>query len=301
MIYAITVSYNPLIQNLTSQFEKLLPQVDKIILIDNGSKNQNEIQNSINQINIQLKLLSENIGIAGAQNIGIKIAEEEGADYVIFFDQDSFPEEKLVLKLSKISENHEILDNKLNMVGPVSQDMRTGRKSFFLVKKSLGFKNQFCQDINTDVILCNFLISSGSIIPIKIFQKIGNFRDDFFIDHVDTEFCIRMKNAGFKIYGTCSTKIYHNLGDRIQKIWMGRWREVSIHSPLRNYYISRNTFYMIFYMPMDILWRIRLLKRVLYYFLYSILFTSSRITRIQYFLLGLKDGLFKKLGKIKID
>ena len=85
MIYAITVSYNPLIQNLTSQFEKLLPQVDKIILIDNGSKNQNEIQNSINQINVQLKLLTENIGIAEAQNIGIKIATEEEAEYVIFF------------------------------------------------------------------------------------------------------------------------------------------------------------------------------------------------------------------------
>jgi rhamnosyltransferase len=222
-------------------------------------------------------------------------------DHIIFFDQDSIPEDNLVTKLLEISTNFEIIDNKPNMVGPVPQDMRSGRNSYFLVKKSLGFINQFCNDKHSRAIECNFLISSGSLISSKIFEKIGNFRSDFFIDHVDTEFCTRMENAGFKMYGTCSTKIYHNLGDRIQKIWFGRWREISIHSPLRNYYMSRNTIYMTLYLPINLLWKIRIMRRFISYLIYSLFFTSPRRIRLKLFLLGAKHGFFKKLGKLKID
>jgi rhamnosyltransferase len=301
MIYAITISYNPILKNLQTQIEKLLPQVDKIILVDNGSTNQTSLKSLFSKNKIFLILLPDNFGIAEAQNIGIKTATEDNVDHIIFFDQDSIPEDNLVTKLLEISTNYEIIDNKPNMVGPVSQDIRTGRNSYFLVKKSLGFINQFCNDNHSRAIECNFLISSGSLISSKIFEKIGNFRSDFFIDHVDTEFCTRMENAGFKMYGTCSTKIYHNLGDRIQKIWFGRWREISIHSPLRNYYMSRNTIYMTLYLPINLLWKIRIMRRLISYLIYSLFFTSPRRFRLKLFLLGAKHGFFKKLGKLKID
>lgn len=298
MIYAIVISFNPRILNLNLQFKNLQQQVHKIILIDNGSRNQTELQSLNTHEKLHIILLTKNLGIAEAQNIGIKIAEEEGAGYVIFFDQDSLPELNLVSKLLEISLNHEILDDRPNIIGPVSQDMRTGRKSFFLVKSLLGFKNQFCTDENRGIIQCNFLISSGTLIPIKVFKKIGTFRSDFFIDLVDTEFCIRATNAGINIYGVCETILYHNLGDSIKKIWFGRWREISIHSHIRNYYMSRNSIFMIFYIPMEILWKIRILKRVFYYFFFSIFFSPPRFTRLFYFIKGMKDGLFKNMGKL---
>jgi len=103
------------------------------------------------------------------------------------------------------------------------------------------------------------------------------------------------------MYGTCSTKIYHNLGDSVQKIWLGRWREISIHSPLRNYYMSRNSIYMTLYLPIDLYWKLRIMRRLILYLFYSLLFTTPRYTRLKFFILGAKHGISKKLGKIKVD
>ncbi|WP_244505189.1 glycosyltransferase, partial [Escherichia coli] len=67
-VLAIIVTYNPEIIRLTECINSLAPQVERIILVDNGSNNSDLIKNiSIN--NLEIILLSENKGIAFAQNV----------------------------------------------------------------------------------------------------------------------------------------------------------------------------------------------------------------------------------------
>jgi rhamnosyltransferase len=135
--------------------------------------------------------------------------------------------------------------NQLLVLGPVIKDLRTGNLSRFLVKKKWNFQNEIFHSGFDLVIPCDFLITSGTFLDIKIFDVVGMFDENLFIDHIDTEFCIRLKNHSINIYGSCKAILNHNLGDDVIEIWFGRWREVHKHSVLPNYYMSRNTIYLI--------------------------------------------------------
>ena len=38
---------------------------------------------------------------------------------------------------------------------------------------------------------------------LKIYKQVGLFRDDFFIDYIDTEYCLRIRQQGFNIIVAC--------------------------------------------------------------------------------------------------
>ncbi|WP_141036944.1 glycosyltransferase, partial [Escherichia coli] len=72
-VLAIIVTYNPEIIRLTECINSLAPQVERVILVDNGSNNSHLIKNIIIN-NLEIILLSENKGIAFAQNHGVTVS-----------------------------------------------------------------------------------------------------------------------------------------------------------------------------------------------------------------------------------
>ena len=85
-IGAIIILYNPDIKQTIHSIEILLPQVDKIYLIDNSYDSHQEHfpQND----NITYIPLFKNTGIASAQNFGIKNIIKDKCDFALFSDQD---------------------------------------------------------------------------------------------------------------------------------------------------------------------------------------------------------------------
>ncbi|MFP3480127.1 glycosyltransferase family 2 protein, partial [Burkholderia sp. SIMBA_057] len=79
--------------------------------------------------------------------------------------------------------------------------------------------------------------------------------ESFFIDHVDTEWCLRANAAGYALFGVCAARLDHELGDRIVRLWAIRWRAVPVHSPVRMYYMFRNTIRLLAATPMCWTWR----------------------------------------------
>ena len=57
------------------------------------------------------------------------------------------------------------------------------------------------------------IISSGSLIHIDVFKKIGLFRDDFFIDYIDFEFSVRARLNDFQISLVKDAILYHKQGN----------------------------------------------------------------------------------------
>ena len=58
----------------------------------------------------------QNLGIAGAQNIGIKEAIELGADFICLFDQDSIVPKNYVNQM--IQNFNELRDKKVGLITP---------------------------------------------------------------------------------------------------------------------------------------------------------------------------------------
>ena len=83
-VSAIIITFNPVHQELKLLVEKLKLQVSNIYIIDNNSSMPIDIDDSEQ---IDVTLLSDNMGIAYAQNIGINKALNDGFIDFILFDQ----------------------------------------------------------------------------------------------------------------------------------------------------------------------------------------------------------------------
>jgi len=90
-IAAVVVTYN-IGSQIISNVKTILPHVNKIFIIDNGS-NQTTIDHlkKLEKINnVKLILNTSNLGLAKAQNIGIKHALKENFKWVLLLDHDSY-------------------------------------------------------------------------------------------------------------------------------------------------------------------------------------------------------------------
>ena len=96
---AIIITYNPDLLIVKANVESLLESrfIKEIIIIDNGSEKKIDEMDDIP--NVTVKYMSSNLGIATAQNVGLKIAQHNGADFALLLDQDSEVNCHLVEKL----------------------------------------------------------------------------------------------------------------------------------------------------------------------------------------------------------
>jgi len=84
------------------------------------------------------------------------------------------------------------------------------------------------------------VITAGSLVSVSYHARLGGFRDDFFIDWLDTEYCYRARRLGGEVWMILKTLVYQRIGDT-RGLSIG-WRSVyaSNHAPIRRYYMARN-------------------------------------------------------------
>ena len=75
-------------------------------------------------------------------------------------------------------------------------------------------------------------------------KTVSGFREEFFIDDVDTEFCFKCIGAGFDIFIIRGTYINHFIGTITKRRYFFTKKALELHSPLRLYYIVRNGSYL---------------------------------------------------------
>ena len=86
-------------------------------------------------------------------------------------------------------------------------------------------------------------MTSGNIISLKAYEKIGGFKDWMFIDAVDFDYCLNLRDHGYDIWRLPQVELKHNLGSVVFKT-IGKRQFYSLnHSATRRYYIVRNRHY----------------------------------------------------------
>ena len=134
---------------------------------------------------------------------------------------------------------------------------------------------------------------------LRIYEQVGPFRDDFFIDYVDTEYCLRVKNHGLKIIVACSARLLHKLGNQKKFKVGGIEVRPTFHSAIRWYYISRNRISMIREYGMHFPhWLIYEMVINGYGFLRMLLFEDRKWKKILALTFGTLDGLKGQMGAI---
>ena len=298
IVSGIIVAYHPVQDDLKALLSIISSQVDHLVLVDNTDILDPLLSSLATTYSAHYIALHQNMGIAYAQNVGADIAIKKNSDYLLFLDQDSMPKTNLVSELLYEFKCHLDKGERVAAVGPRFEDVRSGNISNFVSTKH-GFpsRDRF-ESADKSSSFVNFLISSGSLISVDAFEAIGGNRNNYFIDHVDTEWCFRAISKGFKLIGCNKPLMVHSIGDKVVTVNFGIKLHISYHSPLRDYYMFRNTLLMLRDVKMSIVWRLFLLSRLLQFAIYFLIFAKEKRLRFRCILLGINHGLKRVSGKL---
>lgn len=227
-ILAGIVLFNPDIKRLECNINTIINQVDKVLLIDNNSKNIDEIKAlCFNNDKISIICNKENYGIAKALNQILNYSYENNFDWFLTLDQDSVSNSELISKY----------------------------KEFMSVEKNIAVITCEYEDLNVelpkynfgknDYILVDFCITSGSLNNTFAIKENCCFDDEMFIDMVDYDYCTSLIENNLKIIKINFKGFYHEVGKSVKKKILFKDEIVFNHSPFRTYYITRNSFYYI--------------------------------------------------------
>jgi rhamnosyltransferase len=216
---AVTVFYNP-DDSVKENIDTYINHVDRLYIVDNSERKNFSLINTL-QTDERIHYINnnENQGIAHALNTGAACAISDSFTFLLTMDQDSrFPDDSIAILKNSIDMN----DTNTGIIAPLFYEDEHERFPFSHLVS----------------------ITSGCIMNLNVYQKIGPFKDDFFIDSVDIEYCLRMHREGFSLKRIPSVIIDHQLGD-IKKQRFLFWEFSSTnHSALRRYYMIRNRFYI---------------------------------------------------------
>ena len=262
-----------------------------IILVNNDPEN-----NLFSLQSSQVTLINNptNIGLSAALNLGIKEAKRLGFKMVALFDQDTeLPSNFIQQMLHYI--NQYPVDKPVAIYSPIFHNhviKETGRhinfKPFRLIRGPVLETEDYAHP--------HYVITSGSIIPIKVLDHVGLMREELFIDFVDIEWCLRARQQGYEIVAINKVMIDHHLGDYAVSV---NGHHYPIHSPLRMYYYFRNAMYLYRLREIDWNWRLVDSARNLFRFLFYMLFVKNRSIYFKYIIKGYYHGLIKRMGKLE--
>lgn len=291
-VASVTVSFKPDLPALGRQLASLRPQVDLMLVVNNGGDDES-LQVCCQENGATLIDLGRNAGIGFAQNRGIEAAINSGADAVLLMDQDSEPQPEMVALLKQAL----LANPEAAASGASSVDLRTQRRSFFEFDTG-GWPGRWAPsgDAPGQTVHAAYLIASGSLLRVSALQAIGLMREDWFIDHVDTEWSLRARSRGWVMLGVADAQLGHRLGDKVTNIWFGRARQVPHHSPQRNYYMFRNALLLLREPFVARHWRRYHLTRLAQLFFFFLAFAPQRWLRFRLMMHGLCDGLIGRTG-----
>lgn len=296
-LLSVIVTYHPDVKRLVDVLTILSGKVDSVFVVDNGSSFSDESNVLLASFpNVSLISLFENTGIAFALNVGIQRARELNATHILLMDQDSLPRSDMI---SLMSAHLEVFkgEEPVAAIGPRFIDVNNGAISQHVHFEALRIGRIPCPE-KTPYVPTDFLITSGSLIPLHVLDDVGPMDETLFIDHVDTEWCLRAKSKGYELLGDCEALMEHDLGEYRKRIWFFRWREVPVHKAFRYYYIFRNS--VLLYRRKYIPWSwIRIdLIRLIQIFGFTLLFGPDRLGKIAMMFRGVRDAFLGKTGKL---
>ena len=266
-IAGIVTLYNPTDQDIKN-IDTYIDDIDRLYVIDNTEGKDNKSRIPSNE-KIKYIFKNENLGVATALNMGAKNAIEEGYKYLLTMDQDTTFKPGVMKKLKEVLNNTDM--SKIGIVTPWHHTK--------LIDKKPETETDDPHDVMT----------SGNILNLDIWQKIGGFKDWFFIDGIDIEYCMNLHKNGYKILRVNSVEIDHNLGDIFYKNIRGRLFLCTNHSPIRRYYIMRNYHYILdMYKDVEPSYCYSLVSQK-HNMIGVLLFEKQKIKKIRKYIQGLRD------------
>lgn len=274
-IPATVIWYNPDTENIEN-IKTYIDYVEKVYIIDNSMNNNKKLCSSLNNNKIEYVYNKKNLGIAKALNLACEKAISDGFKWILTMDQDS----------------------------SFSSDINEYFKSFDKIeKKNIGIfspKHILKNDINKirddkKFLEIDHVMTSGNLLNLSAWEKIGKFDENLFIDEVDSEICFRMIENDYKVIQMNRIKMFHELGSLEKRNFFIKKISVLNHNYIRKYYIMRNKFYMFKKYKK---YRVRYVYYILNDFFKVIFYEKDKLRKLKYMFRGINDFFKNKMGEL---
>jgi rhamnosyltransferase len=289
-VCAVVVTYRPgpdVLANLTT-FQR---QVGRVIVVDNASTAESRVLLApwlAAHPGAELVPNPENRGIATALNQGVDRALAAGFTWVATFDQDSAISDGFVAGLLAAYAAHPGRD-RIAVLAPLYRDRGLGR-----VTSPSG---PLAESFGTENVAVSVTATSGNLVAAPALRAVGGFEEDFFIDCVDFEFCLRCRRRGWLILEVRQMILDHAQGRWERRRWLGRNPAVNDYNAMRRYYQARNRLVVYArYAGFDPRWAGRDAWGYAWDFLTLVLLCTDRPAKVGAMLAGMRDACLCRMG-----
>jgi rhamnosyltransferase len=280
-VFSIIVTYKPNIEDLNRTIAQLSKSNISIIIVDNTDSSDEII---VTHDAVTILNMGYNAGIAKAQNRGIQLVRDCGADFVCFFDQDSIIPENYLDLLNDVSP----FDIEVNCPFPFDQNTNDDICPFKLSKNGVPV---LCIPHDGVKVRVDLAISSGTIASMSTIDLVGGMDDSLFIDLVDNDWCLRCSSFDVPIYVNPNVRLPHSIGyykDSFGKV---------VHNPFRMYFQLRNSIYFLTKKHVPLKYALFLTASSIYRLTYFILTKSDRVNYFKSGVRAIRDGIKSLIKK----
>lgn len=233
LVSIVTVNYGHsevTCEMLATLFRCTYPSLE-VIVVDNCAPGDNPKIIKEQYPQITLIEAGENLGFAGANNLGI---ERSKGEYILLINNDTEVTEGFL----------EPLVDKMRSdpnIGAVSPKIRyfynpdtiqyaglTPINSYTVRSRSIGFAEKDTGQYETDTITA-YAHGAAMMISREAIRKIGLMSTAFFLYYEELDWGFRLRRSGFKIYYVHNSLIFHK-----ESVSTGKM------SPLKTYYLNRS-------------------------------------------------------------
>jgi len=193
----------------------------EIIAVDNASTD--DTLDYLSKAFPKIKIIENktNLGFAEANNIGIKKAIEDGADYFFLLNQDAWIEKDTVEKLVEFSKNNP----EYGIISPIHL---TGDREYFdngfryyfqyCSETTSAYENMYLKKQEPACYESNFVNAAAWLLTKSCIEIVGGFDTIMFRHYAeDGNYCQRVLYHKLKIAIVTSTTICHDRAHRIDK------------------------------------------------------------------------------------
>ncbi len=188
----------------------------QLVLIDNGSEDESVAEIQTAYPDLSLEVTGENLGFVGGNNLGMQMAEKLGADYMLLLNNDTEVDPQFLNLMVAAAE----ADEQVGVVGPTiyyydepkvmwsaGGEIDWPRGNTFMVGLNQTDEGQFGDEPR----LVDFVTGCAFLIKTPVVQQVGMLDPRFFAYFEETEWCVRVQRAGYRILHVPQAKIWHKI------------------------------------------------------------------------------------------
>jgi GT2 family glycosyltransferase len=187
----------------------------KVIVIDNRSTDASVEQIRDRFPDVEIIQLAENVGFAGGNNEGIRVALDRGADYVWLLNNDTIVDAQALRAMVDRAEQ----DPKIGAVGSAIYGIEDPHQlqawGGGYVNFWLGRSRHFLSPVPDDRI--EFLTGASLLLRRSVLESVGLLDDGFFLYWEDADYCAHLRRAGWRLAVAGNSKVWHKENATIGK------------------------------------------------------------------------------------